>query len=160
MLAVLVAATLPWTAAAGEVEQAIRARVAALGATGHPVRPAASRSRPCPSSRTSTAPGRTGRRLGGGRRGAPGAIAASGRHRLRGFHGDRLPALLDAARSSDPAAIAAFELVASPMLPPACLYRGKVDATRRSGGPTAGWNFHRPVADRGPPGTISVWSTS
>jgi murein L,D-transpeptidase YcbB/YkuD len=157
VLAVLVAATLPWTAAAGEVEQAIGARVAALGATGH---------------------GEAGgvaieavpfvQDFYGARQDRPAwldtvageellaEIDSSVRHGLRpvDFHGDRLPALLDAARTGDPAAIAAFELVATDAAALLLhhLYRGKVDATRLD----PDWNFNRPVVTGESAGTISV----
>ena len=84
------------------------------------------------------------------------AIEASEQHGLRpgDFHGDRLPALLRAAESGDPAAIATFELVATDAaaLLLRNLFRGTVDAARLN----PDWNFHQPAVTGRSAGTISV----
>lgn len=157
VLAALLAAALPGAGRAGEVEQAIGRRVASLAAAGR-----------------SEAGGVVLeavpfiRDFYGARQDRPAwldtvageellaEIASSVRHGLRpeDFHGDRLPALLEAARTGDPGAIAVFELVATDAAALLLhhLYRGKVDATRLD----PDWNFHRPVVTGQSAGTISV----
>ncbi len=157
VLALALPGALAGTARAGEVEQAIGARVAALATAGH---------------------GEAGGvalaavpfivDFYGARQDRPAwfrtvagkellaAIAASDRHGLRplDFHGDRLPALLGAAETGDPGAIAAFELVATDAAALLLhhLYAGKVDAARLD----PDWNFHRPVVTGQSAGTVSV----
>ncbi|MEZ5906176.1 MAG: L,D-transpeptidase family protein [Geminicoccaceae bacterium] len=157
VLAALVAAILPGAGSAGEVEEAIGGRVAALAAAGHgEVGGVAIEAVPfvvdfygARQDRRAWLDTVAGDEL-------LAEIRGSERHGLRpvDFHGDRLPALLDAARTGDPSAIAAFELVATDAAALLLhhLYRGKVDATRLD----PDWNFHRPVVTGDSAGTISV----
>ncbi len=157
VLVALLAAALPGAGWAGEVEQAIRERVAALGAAGQSeVGSVVLEAVPFI------------RDFYGARADRPAwldtvageellaEIASSVRHGLRpeDFHGDRLPVLLETARTGDPGAIAEYELVATDAAALLLhhLYRGKVDATRLD----PDWNFHRPVVTGQSAGTISV----
>ncbi len=158
------AAMLAWPLLAGQVlagavEEAIGAGVAALAAGRSGATPAAPVALEAVPFIVDFYGARQDRPAWYGTRAGPElfrAIEASERHGLRpeDFHGDRLPALLRAAESGDPAAIASFELVATDAaaLLLQDLFRGKVNAARLD----PDWNFHQPAVTGRSAGTISV----